>query len=190
MARIPYPDPATLTPENREFLADLPQLNVSRMLAGSPSMFQPLTRVFNAYLNDGLLTDEMREIVILRTGYLRRSEYEVINHLRVAKLIGMAPEKIAALVPGQPQDAFTPDERDVLRFVDEVVRDGAASPEAFDAVATFMSPAEMIELTIVVGVYTLVSQFCATFEIEPEAVPIADSGLTEIARAVSRHNLR
>ncbi len=46
----------------------------------------------------------------------------------------------------------------------------------------------MIELTLVVGVYTLVSQFCATFEIEPEEVPIADSGLADIARAVSRSN--
>ncbi len=188
MTRIPYPDPATLTPENSELLADLPQLNVSRMLAGSPSMFIPLTRVFSAYLNEGLLTDEMREMAILRVGYLRNSEYEVVNHLRVAQLIGMSPEKIAALVPGEPQDAFTPDERAVLRFVDEVVRDGGASRDAFDAVAAFMPPAEMIELTLVVGVYTLVSQFCATFEIEPEEVPIADSGLADIARAVSRSN--
>jgi len=188
MARIPYPDPATLTPANREFLADLPQLNISRMLAGSPSMFKPLTRVFNAYLNDGLLTAEMREIVILRTGYLRDSEYEVINHLRVAKLIGMTPERIAALEPGQPQDVFTPDERSILQFVDEVVGDGGSSAETFERVAAFMSSAEMIELTVVIGVYTLVSQVCATFEIEPEEVPIADSGLEDIERTVNKHS--
>jgi len=82
MARIPYPDPASLPPADRDFLADLPPLNVWRMLAGSPSMFRPMTAFFSAYLNDGLLTEEMREIVILRTGYLRDSEYEVANHLR------------------------------------------------------------------------------------------------------------
>jgi 4-carboxymuconolactone decarboxylase len=188
MARIPYPDPTSLTPENREFLADLPQLNVSRMLAGSPSLFRPLTRVFNAYLNDGLLSDELREIVILRTGYLRDSEYEVVNHLRVAKLIGMAPERVAALRPGEAQDVFTDQERNVLRFVDEVVRDGNASTQAFDAVAQFMSPAEMIELTLVIGVYTLVSQFCATFGIEPEDTPIADTGLEDIQRTIRKHS--
>ena len=188
MARIPYPDPESLTPENREFLADLPQLNISRMLAGSPSMFKPLTQLFNAYLNDGLLTAEMREIVILRTGYLRDSKYEVVNHLRVAKLIGMMPERVAALVPGQLQDVFTADERHILQFVDEVVGDGAASAEAFDQVAAFMSPAEMIELTVVIGVYTLVSQVCATFEIEPEEVPIADTGIEDIKRTVRKHS--
>ncbi|MBT8443851.1 MAG: carboxymuconolactone decarboxylase family protein [Gammaproteobacteria bacterium] len=187
MARISYPDPATLAPHDREFLADLPQLNVWRMLAGSPCVFQPMTAYSSAYLNDGQLSDEMREIVILRTGYLRDSEYEVVNHLRVAKLIGMDEAKVAALVPGQPRDAFTPEERDVLRFVDEVVLDGAASREAFDAVAASMSPAEMIELTIVIGVYTMVSQFCATFDIELEEAPIADTGIEDMQRAVLKN---
>ncbi len=186
MARIPYPDPESLTPENRALLADLPQLNISRMLAGSPCVFQPLTRVFNAYLNDGLMTDEMREIVILRVGYLRDSEYEVVNHLRVARLIGMTPERVAALRPGQDQVPFTSEERDVLRFVDEVVGEGGASQEAFDAVAAFMSPPEMIELTVVIGVYTLVAQFCATFDIEDEEIPIADTGIEDIKRAVRK----
>lgn len=184
MARIPYPDPATLPQKDREFLADLPQLNVWRMLAGSPCVFQPMTAFSSAYLNDGQLSDEMREIAILRTGYLRDSEYEVVNHLRVAKLIEMDEAKIAALVPGQPQEAFTQQERDVLRFVDEVVLDGGASQEAFESVAAFMSPSEMIELTIVIGVYTMVSQFCATFDIELEEVPIADTGIEDMKRAV------
>ena len=188
MARIPYPDPASMTPENREFLADLPQLNISRLLAGSPCMFRPLTRVFNAYLNDGLLTDEMREIAILRVGYLCNSEYEVSNHLRVAKLIGMEPARVDALVPGTNQDIFTPEERDILRFVDEVVQDGGASQAAFDAVARFMSPPEMIELTVVIGVYTMVSQICSTFAIEPEEVPIADTGIEDIKRTVMKHS--
>jgi 4-carboxymuconolactone decarboxylase len=187
MARIPYPDPARLPAGDREFLADLPQLNISRMLAGSPSMFRPLTRVFSAYLSDGLLTDTMREIAILRVGHLCNSDYEVINHNRVARLIEMSEARIEALAPGGDQALFTPEERAILKFVDEVVEDGGASRAAFDAVAEFMSTAEMIELTIVIGVYTMVSQFCATFEIELEEVPIANTGIEEIKRTVSKH---
>jgi 4-carboxymuconolactone decarboxylase len=186
MARIPYPDPETLPAADREFLAELPQLNISRLLAGSPSMFQPLTRVFSAYLSDGLLTDVMREIAILRVGHLCHSEYEVINHERVARLIDFSEERIAALVPGQDQGVFTAEEQAVLAFVDEVVNDGGASQAAFDRVAEFMPPAEMIELTVVIGVYTMVSQICATFDIEPEEVPIANTGIEDIKRTVSK----
>lgn len=186
MARIPYPDPQTLSDADREFLAELPQLNISRMLAGSPSMFRPLTRVFSAYLSDGLLDGVVREIAILRVGHLCHSEYEVTNHERVARLIGFSEERIAALVPGQDQGVFTPDEQAVLTFVDEVVCDGGASRGAFDRAAQFMSPAELIELTVVIGVYTMVSQICATFEIEPEEVPIANTGIEDIKNTVSK----
>ena len=186
MARIPYPDPESLPEADREFLAELPQLNISRMLAGSPSTFRPLTRLFSAYLSDGLLDDTIREIAILRVGHLCNSEYEVINHERVARLIGFSAGRIAALAPGQDQTVFTNDEQAVLQFVDEVVKDGGASQAAFDRVAAFMSPAELIELTVVIGVYTMVSQICATFDIEPEDPPIANTGIEDIKRAVSK----
>jgi 4-carboxymuconolactone decarboxylase len=186
MARIPYPDPETLPAVDREFLESLPQLNISRLLAGRPSMFRPLTRVFSADLSDGVLTDTMREIAILRVGHLCNSEYEVVNHNRVARLIGMSEERIEALAPGGNPDVFTPEEQAVLRFADEVVRQGGASQQAFDRVAEFMSPAEMIELTVVIGVYTLVSQVCATFDIEPEETPIASTGIEEIKATVDK----
>lgn len=186
MARIPYPDPADMTPENREFLSELPQLNISRMLAGSPSMLIPLTRVFSAYLNEGVLNETLREIAILRVGHLCSSEYEVVNHERVAKLIGMSAERIAALSPDAPQDVFTDKERLILRFVDEQVLNGGASAETFAALAAQLSVAELLELSTVIGVYTMVSQICASFGIEPEETPIADTGIEDIKRTVDK----
>ena len=47
-------------------------------------------------------------------------------------------------------------------------------------------PAELVELTVVIGVYTLVSQVCSTFEIELEETPIADTGIEDIGKAVGK----
>ena len=186
MARIPYPDPKSLPDADREFLESLPQLNISRMLAGSPSMFKPLTCLFNAYLNDGVLDKELREIIILRVGNQRNSAYEVDNHRRAARIIGMSQDCIDALAPGNDLAVFTDEERLVIQFVDEVLQDGGASKSTFDAVSGFMNTAELLELTVIIGVYTMVSQICATFEIESETTPIADTGIEDIARAVSK----
>ncbi|MDP6673937.1 MAG: carboxymuconolactone decarboxylase family protein [Gammaproteobacteria bacterium] len=186
MPRIPYPDPDSLPAGDRAFLESLPQLNISRMLAGSPSMFQPMTRLFSAYLSDGLLSETVREIIILRTGHLCNSEYEVINHNRVARLIGMSEERIHALKPGGDQTLFSPEEQAVLTFVDDVVTAGGATQASFDAVAAFMSPAEMLEMTVVIGVYTMVSQICATFGIEPEEISIANTGIEDIKMTVGK----
>jgi 4-carboxymuconolactone decarboxylase len=186
MSRIPYPEPGSLPAANRELLATLPQLNIHRMLAGSPSMFQPMVRIFNAYLNDGVLDKELREIAILRVGHLLNSDYEIISHCRTARLIGMSEERINAVAPGKDQAVFSALEQLAIKFVDEVVQEGAASEVTFAAVAEHMSPAEMIELTVVIGVYTLVSQLCATFDIEIEETPISDSGIDHLGAAVER----
>ena len=186
MPRIPYPDPATLPESDREFLLSLPQLNISRMLALSPSMFQPMTRVFSAYLNHGLLTARQREIAILRTGHLRHSEYEVVNHIRVAKLIEMTAEEIAALEPGNDASVLNEEEQLILKFTDEVVLNGGASKETFHAMAEYLDPPRLMELTVGIGVYTLVSMICHSFEIELEEVPIANTGLEDIRRTVEK----
>jgi hypothetical protein len=74
----------------------------------------------------------------------------------------------------------------VIQFVDEVVMDGAPSQVTFDAVAKFMNASELVELTVVIGVYTMVSQVCSTFEIELEETPISDTGIEDIGRAVRK----
>jgi 4-carboxymuconolactone decarboxylase len=186
MPRIPYAEPDSLPDDDRAFLHDLPKLNIHRLLAGCPSMFQPLVRLFDSYLNHGLLTPRMREMVILRTAHLRNSEYELVSHLRVARLLEMTDADIGALAPGADAERLSREERTVLQFVDEVVKDGGASKERFDAVSKFLTTAEMIELTAVIGVYTMVSQICATFEIKPEEVPIANTGLEEMRRSVEK----
>ena len=184
MPRIPYPDPASLREADQKFLESLPQLNISRLLAGSPSMFQPMTRLFNAYLNEGCLDPELREIIILRTGYLLNSEYEVFNHRRAARVIGMNEARIAALLTDRPADLFSEQEQLIIQFVDEVIGAGAATEPTFRAVEKILQTDELLELSVVIGVYTMVSQICATFEIEPEEIPISATGMEDIGRAV------
>lgn len=188
MTRIPYPDPAGLPESDRKFLESLPQLNISRLLAGSPSMFQPLTRVFSAYLNAGELDPELREIVILRVGYLLDSEYEVFNHKRAARVIGMGPDRIEALLTDDAigSGLFDEQEQLVIQFVEEVIQQGKATENTFRATEKTMTVAELIELSVVIGVYTLVSQVCATFELDPEEVPIAETGMEDIGLAVDK----
>jgi 4-carboxymuconolactone decarboxylase len=186
LARIPYPDPKSLPDADREFLERLPQLNIHRMLAGSPATFQSMVRLFSSYLNEGVLDVELREIIILRVAHLRKSEYEVRNHQSAARVIGMSQERIQALEPGKDLTVFTNEERLVIQFVDEVVLDGAASKATFDAVSGFMNTAELLEATVVIGVYTMVSQICATFEIELEEWSISDSGIEDMGEAVSK----
>jgi alkylhydroperoxidase family enzyme len=186
MARIPYRDPTTLPPEDREFLANLPPLNAFRLLSGCPSLFRPLIRFFSTYLNDGLLDEEIREIVILRVGYLCKSEYEVTQHIRAARSIGMSEERIDATLIDGNKDAFSEQEIAVLDYVDDVVTNAGASQITFDALAQHFSPAEMIELTVIAGTYVMWCQLFNSFDIDNDDKPIPATSIQDIQQAINK----
>ena len=73
-ARIPLPSDDELTPEHRELLANMPALNVFRMLAGMPKAIGPFMQLGGAVLSTAL-DARRREMAVLRDGTLLVSNY-------------------------------------------------------------------------------------------------------------------
>ena len=187
MARLPYPDPATLPPAARELSARLPQINIFRMLAGSGPSFVPFMALINAYLNEGLLDAELRELVILRVGHLCGSGYEQHQHRRVSRMLGMSPERIAAAEGALPSPLFSEAENAVLAFTDDQVANVKAEARLFAEARKHLGDAGMQELVIIIGIYLLVCRYLETFEIELEETDIETSGLDEIRRSMKNN---
>ncbi len=167
MARIAYSDMTNLSPELTEELAKRQTANIYRMLANGGSAAVGFLKLGGALRFSGVLDPMARELVILRTGSLCEAEYELDHHEAIAQGIGMADDKIRATVDEGPDapvfDAF---EATLLRFTDEVVRDGKASEASFNALTGYYSPEELIETTLLIGFYMLTSRFLQTFDID------------------------
>lgn len=185
MAALPYPDPETLAEEDRALLDRLPPLNIFRMLAGSGPSFRPLIALFNAYLNDGLLPHEWRELIILRVGHLCGSPYEQHQHRRVSDRLGMSAERIAAPEGALPSDKLSPAENDILAFVDSLVANVKGDKALMLRARQHLDDAALQEVIIVTGIYLLVCRYLETMAIELEDQDIAGSGLEEIAASLS-----
>ncbi|ABS63277.1 Carboxymuconolactone decarboxylase [Parvibaculum lavamentivorans DS-1] len=186
MARIPYPDPAGLPPENRALRETLPPLNIFRMLSGAGTSFPAFMRLINAYLNDGVLDPELRELVILRVGHLCGSRYEVHQHKRVSRMLGMSAERIEAAAGSLPSPYLSGSENAVLAFTDNQVAQVKADDALFVTAHEHLGDAGMQELVIVIGIYLLVCRYLETFEIEIEDEDIPTSGLDEIRRSMEK----
>src|SRR4029079_3313657 len=97
-SRIPYYEVETATGKHAEFLDKLkPHLNIYRMLANSEAGLKGFVRMGNALLYRCELDPQLRELAILRVVRLTRGAYEVFQHERIAREVGVAEEKIAAL---------------------------------------------------------------------------------------------
>ncbi|MFZ2469157.1 MAG: carboxymuconolactone decarboxylase family protein [Parvibaculum sedimenti] len=184
MARLPYPDPKDLPEDARKLLETLPPLNIFRMIAGSGASFVPFMALINAYLNEGTLDDELRELLILRVGHLCGSAYELHHHVRVSRGLGLSEARIAATAGTLPSPHLSEAENAALAFADDLVAHVKADKALFDAARKHLGDTGIQELAIIVGVYLLVCRYLETFEIELEEKEIEGDSLEDIKRSL------
>ena len=188
MALLPYPDAADLPDANRKLLAGLPSLNIFKMLAGSGPSFVPFMALINAYLNNGILNEQLRELVILRVGYLCNSAYELHQHLRVSRTLGISEARIAATRGTLPRHEFSPAENAALALADDLTVNVKGNATLVEAVRKHLGDGGTQELVVIIGVYLFVCRYLETLEIEIEDQVYEGSGLDEIKKSFSHHD--
>ena len=168
MPRIPYFDLKQAPAEFIELLGSRPPLNIYRMLPHAPKAAPGFLRLGGALLRESELDAKLRELAIIRVGLLSGAGYEVHQHKRIAARAGVSQEKIDALSQGAEADVYTPLEKLVLRFTDDVVRNVKASDALFQELLVQLSNRQMAELVLTIGFYMMVSRFLENFEVEIE----------------------
>lgn len=168
MARVPYPDPKTLSAETQEVLGKMPPLNIFRMMAGGEGLLQAFTRMGNYLLFKSKLNPVLREIAIVRAGVLSKAKYEVYQHERISRDLGMSDAVIKGIYAGPEDGAFNELQKMVMRYTDDVVKNVRASDATYKPLAEKLSLQEMQELTVTIGYYMMVSRFLETFDVDIE----------------------
>lgn len=173
MARIPYPELETLSASTRQMVEQMP-LKVTHMLAGaSPGVLEGMIAFSTAFYNGKTrLPADLREVAILRAGYIAGSAYETWQHEALSRDIGLSEEVIAAIKAGGKQPALTPAQQAVLDFADDFIVNVRASDATLDEVRRHLADDQLIDLMFVTGLYMTVSRFLETTGVEIDGVTV------------------
>jgi alkylhydroperoxidase family enzyme len=174
MARIDYSDPAKANDRTREILGKNRNANIFRMMAHSPSYFEQYCRLGGAIRHKGELDPVVRELAITRTGILCEAPYEIVAHKRIGKNVGVTDEQNESLEDWKSAGCFDDVQRAALAFTDEVVGLRRPTDATFDAIASKLTPAALIELQLSVGFYIMTSKFLETFGIDMQPATEVD----------------
>jgi 4-carboxymuconolactone decarboxylase len=168
VARLPYADPERLPQPAREALEAMPPLGVFRMMANAESAFRPWLRWGGVLLSDLELDPLLRELAILRVARLTpHADYEWVQHVPIARSVGAGDEQVEALERDEPEAAcFSDQQRTVLSFTTEFLRDARVSDDTFAAATGFLSARELVELMMVIGQYSMLARVMATTELD------------------------
>jgi len=101
------------------------------------------------------LDAKLRELAIMRTGIVGDSRFEYSQHLKVARMVGVPEEKLAAIKGWTTSDLFTTVERAVMAATDEMLSRTLVEDETFAALQKHLSDAEILELFVVIGLWRM-----------------------------------
>ncbi len=150
------------------------------VFAQSPDIFKHAVDGFGLYRNpDRKLDPQLRELGQTRAGYARGSQFVFSQHCKSCRSVGMSEEKIQAIPHWGASDVFSPVERAVLAYTDELVlQSGRVSDGVFNALREHLSDLEIFELTYITALYDMHAAMCRALRLEYDDV---DERVVEIA---------
>jgi alkylhydroperoxidase family enzyme len=158
-------------PRQQEVIDDLvvgPTRNIYRTIARHPDAAAAMVNLGRT-LRGGRLSARHREIIILRTGWNCQSAYEFAQHRRIALEVGMTLEELKRIQAGPDAPGWDSFEAALCRACDEVHADQIVSDETWAALSAEYDEQELIEATMLIGYYHLVS-----FVLNTLGVPIEE----------------
>jgi AhpD family alkylhydroperoxidase len=171
--KIPLPTDDELEPSQREILANLPPLNVFRMVAGARRAVRPFLGLGAAVLN-GALDARRREIAVLRVAQATNAHYEWVQHEQLGRGVGVSDAEIEAIRTEEPVSSLDEESNLICRVADEVSRDVRLSDDALERIVDRYGPREASELILLVSYYNMVSRFLESTRVEVEAEPLLE----------------
>ena len=165
MARLPFPERDSLSPDTQRALASLPDLGIFRLLSIADDAFPKFIALTGGLWNKAELSSRRRELVILLVARLLDCEYEWFQHIEVAKICEVSEDEIAA-IDALELASFSDDEQAILQLAQITLERGRPSDEQLAAARAALSDRELVELQLVVAIYSGLAAVMAGLDLE------------------------
>jgi alkylhydroperoxidase family enzyme len=146
------------------------ELSIFQVLLNHPPLARAVNDLLATMLWHGNLDPRLRELVIMRIGWLTACNYEWTQHWRVASGLGVTADDLLAVRDWQEYDGFGATERAVLAATDDVVRDGAVSAQSWAACQRELQgdTTVLIELVTAISAWRMVASILHSLEVPLE----------------------
>ena len=104
--------------------------------------------------------------MILRTGWLCRSEYEWGQHVLIAKGCGITDEEISRVTEGPDANSWDQSDVALLRAVDELLRDAFIGDATWKMLSERFDTRQLIDIVFTVGQYHLIAMAMNTLGVQ------------------------
>ena len=164
-------DAASAFPGGRDFILAHYEKNEARGMNGFGTLLNhpALAKAFLTFNNHiavaSTLSKRIGELLILRIGWLRKSEYELVQHLMVGARAGLSEADLKRLQVGPDAPGWDPIDADLLHAVDELHADACITESTYSRLAKHFSAQQLLDLVFTVGCYEILAMAFNTFRV-------------------------
>ena len=145
------------------------QLAILRTLAYDEPLLAPFLGWAAALAGRGALARRDSELLALRAAALSRSTYEWGHHSEYARSAGLSEAEIARAATGAEAEGWSEHDRLLLRAADELHAAQRLEEATWNGLRAMFSDAQLVEIPLVVGHYTMLSMLANATGVPLEA---------------------
>jgi 4-carboxymuconolactone decarboxylase len=144
-------------------------INVYKLLLHTPALAECWLNLISAARYKTELDGRLREIVIVRVGYLNRTDYVVRQHVpQLTEPEGLTKAECDALADWKGSKFFDARERAALAYADAMTRDIDVPDAVFEGLRPHFNERQVVELTVLIGTYNMHTRVFMALKIDPE----------------------
>lgn len=147
---------------------DIRGMHVLGFFATHPALAKAFLTLNKHVAADTTLTTRERELLILRIGWLTKSEYEFGQHIILGRRAGITDEEILRLQDGPDAAGWSDDDADLIRAADDLHFLSRLSDSTWEKLSKRYDHKQIMDLIFVVGVYALMATAINTYNIPAE----------------------
>lgn len=167
-------DAVSAFPSGRDFvLANYKQDGARGMhglgvILAYPALAKAFLTFNNHVATASSVSRRVREILILRISWLRRAEYEFIQHVVLGLRAGLTQAEIERIQLGPDAPGWDAVDADLVRAVDELHADAHISTETWKRLSIHFNTTQLMDIVFAVGCYDLLAMVFKTFAVQLE----------------------
>lgn len=143
--------------------------NAFRTLSHNQTMAKGVFTHLTTLLGKNTFSTRLRELAIMRIGWVTDSEYEWTQHWRVATTAGIPAEDILAVRDWKNSTRLSAADRAVLQATDDVLAHGKISDASWvECKKHVTTEAEQVEMVVCIANWTMFSIILRSLEIPVE----------------------
>ena len=144
-------------------------INIYRLMLHSPALANAWFDLNQAVRYGTEIDGQSRELAVIRVAILNGVEYVQRAHGPAYALKeGLTPEQVAALWDWRASQLFNAQQRALLAYTDAMTENIEVTDDVFDNARKHFSERQIVELTMLIGAYNMLTRFLKALKVDPE----------------------